>query len=234
MNGFIKLHRKILTWGWFADPPTLSVFLALLIMADYRDAVWKGTPLKRGQVITSRAALSKTCGLSQQQVRTALRHLISTGEITGESTSRYTLITIVNYGLYQDAGEESGQPDDRETHRRSTGCQPAANHSVRKKEEKEEKNRVYAAPNPATETGNGEANRAPRFVPPTAEEVDRYCRERGYALDAERFCDHYRANGWRIGKAAMRDWRAAVRNWAKNEFSGPRRPAADGYALPLL
>ena len=68
------------------------------------------------------------------------------------------------------------------------------------------------------------------FRPPTVEEVRQYCQERGNWISAERFVDHYAANGWRVGKAPMKDWKAAVRNWEKNEYKGQQsnKPLSDG------
>ena len=56
-----------------------------------------------------------------------------------------------------------------------------------------------------------------RFKPPTIEEVREYCSEKGYNIDAERFVDYYTSNGWRVGKNPMKDWKAAVRTWAKKD-----------------
>ena len=58
-----------------------------------------------------------------------------------------------------------------------------------------------------------------RFTKPTPEDVRAYCTERQNTVDAERFLDYYEANGWRVGKNPMRDWKAAVRTWEKNGFS---------------
>lgn len=53
----------------------------------------------------------------------------------------------------------------------------------------------------------------PRFVVPTADEVNDYCRERNNGISGQAFCDFYASRGWCIGKQPMRDWRAAVRTW---------------------
>ncbi len=68
--------------------------------------------------------------------------------------------------------------------------------------------------------------RAPGFRQPTLAEVVEYCRERNSSVSPERFVDHYTANGWRVGKTPMRDWKAAVRNWERNEHgrNDTRRP----------
>lgn len=55
---------------------------------------------------------------------------------------------------------------------------------------------------------------ASRFVPPSLEELEAYIAERRYSVNARRFLDHYQANGWKVGRNAMKDWQAAVRTWA--------------------
>ena len=62
-----------------------------------------------------------------------------------------------------------------------------------------------------------------RFTKPTIEEVQAYCRERGNSVDANRFIDYYEANGWKVGKNPMSDWRAAIRTWEKNAYSTPQK-----------
>lgn len=56
-----------------------------------------------------------------------------------------------------------------------------------------------------------------RFKPPTVEEVADYCRERNNGIDAQHFVDYYTANGWKVGKNSMKNWKAAVRTWEKND-----------------
>lgn len=58
-----------------------------------------------------------------------------------------------------------------------------------------------------------------RFTPPTLEEVKAYCSERNNNVDAQRFIDYYTANGWKVGRNAMKDWKATVRTWEKNQYS---------------
>jgi hypothetical protein len=74
--------------------------------------------------------------------------------------------------------------------------------------------------------------------PPTLEEVEAYAAKymatKGWAgpNPAGRFVDHFTSNGWRVsGKAPMRDWKAALRNWTRNDVdSGKLRPAGQGKA----
>lgn len=61
------------------------------------------------------------------------------------------------------------------------------------------------------------------FTKPTLEEVREYCDTRANDVDPEQFFDHYESNGWMVGKAPMKDWRAAVRNWERRDLRD--RPA---------
>lgn len=56
-----------------------------------------------------------------------------------------------------------------------------------------------------------------RFTPPTPAEVQAYVAEKGYTIDAFKFCDFYESKGWFVGKNKMKDWKAAVRNWARSQ-----------------
>ena len=60
-------------------------------------------------------------------------------------------------------------------------------------------------------------NSQAHFVKPSLEEVQAYCRERENNVDAQRWFDYYSANGWKVGKNPMKDWKAAVRTWERKE-----------------
>lgn len=61
-----------------------------------------------------------------------------------------------------------------------------------------------------------------KFKKPSVEEVKAYCQERKNKVDPERFVDYYTAKGWKIGKQPMKDWKAAVRTWEKNNFENAK------------
>jgi uncharacterized protein YdaU (DUF1376 family) len=71
-----------------------------------------------------------------------------------------------------------------------------------------------------------------KFTPPTIDEVAAYCEERGNAVDPQRWRDHYESNGWKVGRNPMKDWKAAVRTWERNEKSAgssAKYPTAADY-----
>lgn len=73
----------------------------------------------------------------------------------------------------------------------------------------------------------GEARKpAKKFQKPTLEEVTAY----GLTLsppfrDAGKFMAHYKANGWKVGKNPMKDWKASVDYWHHNDNDTTNRTA---------
>jgi hypothetical protein len=105
-HGWIKLHRQILEWEWYSDNNCFRLFLHLLLKANHKEKRFKGIELKVGSIVTSRDLLARETGLSSQQIRTALNKLISTNEITSETSSQGTILQIVSYEKYQVATNE--------------------------------------------------------------------------------------------------------------------------------
>ena len=123
LNGFIKLHRKLVAWGWYQDSVVKDTFLHLILTASFSDTYWRGTTIKRGQLVTSYKNLSADLGFSVQQIRTALNKLKSTHEITVKTTNKYTIITVENWDKYQLIEDFSTS----ETTRKSTNEQQTTN-----------------------------------------------------------------------------------------------------------
>lgn len=103
--------------------------------------------------------------------------------------------------------------------------------AVRSDAKKQNQRQVQTLPAKAGES----KKRLCRFHPPAREEVAAYCVQRGNAINPDRFYDHYEANGWKVGKAPMQDWRAAVRNWEQREqeFGARRETANERYSREL-
>ena len=101
LNGFVKLHRKMIGWGWYSDCVVKDVFLHILMVATFKPAQYLGYELKPGQAVIGLKKLSIELGFSIQQIRTALKKLESTGEISLFSTNRFTIATVENWEFYQ-------------------------------------------------------------------------------------------------------------------------------------
>lgn len=101
MKGSIKLHRSIVNWEWYSEPNAMRVFIHCLLKAQSIDSEFKSMTIKRGSFITGRNILAKELGLTPQQVRTVLDKLKNTSELNITSTTKGTLIEVVNYNTYQ-------------------------------------------------------------------------------------------------------------------------------------
>lgn len=111
INGnWIKLFTKFTTWEWYKDQNTKSLFIHCLLKANWKEAKFMGETIPRGSFVTSLDSLGKELGLSVQEIRTALKHLISTGELTSKSTNKYRIITVVNYEMYQQVNKQPNSP----------------------------------------------------------------------------------------------------------------------------
>ena len=70
-----------------------------------------------------------------------------------------------------------------------------------------------------TDTDNKKMKKARNVIPPTLVMVEDYINEHGYDVNAHAFMDFYDSKGWMVGKTKMKDWQAAIRTWAHNEYS---------------
>ena len=114
--GYVKIHRKILEWGWYKDINTFRLFIHMLLKANWKDGQFKGTTVPRGSFVSSIDKLSEETVLTKREIRTAISHLKSTGEVTVKTTNKYSVFTVQNYNLYQtlDIQKEIGRASCRE------------------------------------------------------------------------------------------------------------------------
>ena len=124
MDGWIKLHRKLLSWEWYQDGNTLRLFLHLLLQANHAPTKWRGEVIEQGQVLTGRHLLSEQTGITEQSIRSSIFNLKSTNEITTKQTNRFTVITIVKYREYQINDKKSTNTPTSNL----TNNQPTSNH----------------------------------------------------------------------------------------------------------
>lgn len=109
------------------------------------------------------------------------------------------------------AGGSNGKPT-KDSAKISERCgKDTANKKEKEKEnEKEGKNEIENEDDSPPPTPS-------QFIPPNVIEVRAYCNERKNHVDPQRFVDFYTSKGWMVGKTKMKDWRAAVRTWEKDD-----------------
>ena len=203
--GYVKLFRKFKDWEWYRDTNTKSVFLHCLLTANHKGLKWRGIYIENGSFATSYGHLANQLGLTIAQVRTALNHLQETNEITVKTTHHYTMIYIENWRYYQDEQMDFNTPNSTATTQQSHSDSTVIATNKNDKNENNDKNEIK--------------KKRTVFKKPTVEEIDKYCKERKNKVNAEHFYDHYESNGWLVGgKSKMKDWKAAVRTWERNNF----------------
>lgn len=135
-QGFVKIYRSFIDWEWYDDISTKVLFLHCLLKANHTVNKWHGIEIQRGQFITSIRKLALETGLTGQQVRTSLNKLKSTHELTHETTSQYSIISIKNYNLYQESNTPVNTQITHEQHTSNTRVTTNKNNKNDKNEKK--------------------------------------------------------------------------------------------------
>jgi len=136
MKGWIKLHRSLIEWEWIQDPKVLQVFILCLLKANHKEKTWQGHTIKKGQFVSGRKQLAFDSGQSEQSVRTALKKLQKSGELTITATNSFSFITLNNWELYQGEAPEINQPANQQI----TNKQPTDNQQITTTKNEENEN----------------------------------------------------------------------------------------------
>ena len=198
-NTYIKLFRRILGWEWYEDTNTFRVFMHILLRANYEPSRYKGHEIGAGECVFGYRAWAEELGLSVQQVRTAIKHLISTHEITIESTHQFSIIHIEKWEFWQ---VEEGKLT-RKTTRKPTNEQQTSNTQV---------------------TRSKESKKVRITTTPTIEEVREYVADNNLVIDADYFWKYYETAEWKDAKGKpVKNWKLKALNWNRRESNDDRR-----------
>ena len=150
MEGWIKLHRKTLGNPIvMKDSAHFAVWAYLLLNATHaeKQAIFKGKRivLQPGQLITGCISISDKLKLNESKVRRVLNDFQNDGQIDRQTSNKNSLISILNWGLYQKSdGQNDGKNDRQPTDNRQTKSQKVTtNKNVFKQECKNERNSIY-------------------------------------------------------------------------------------------
>ena len=206
MDGYIKLHRKILENPIVCkDADYFSVWIYLLVNATHKEyqAIFKGEKitLKPGQLITGRCSIAKQFSISESKTKRILIAFENDQQINRQRSNQNSLITILNWDSYQ-------QSDQPVTSQRPASDQPVTTNKNVKNERMKEVNKKKSS----------------RFAPPSLEEVQKYCKERNNDIDAEQFIAFYESKGWKVGNQTMKSWKACIITWEKRDKKSQSKP----------
>ena len=142
--GWIKVHRQTLDNGWLKNHRLWVFWSYCLLKAAHANinvtVGFQRVPLETGQFIYGRDKAAAELDMTVRQVRTCLDCLKDAGNVTIKTTSRFSIITVVNWDSYQDIKTENDQQNDQQT----TSKRPANDHNMRIKEKKNTKTSPFA------------------------------------------------------------------------------------------
>lgn len=103
---WIKLYKKMLDWEWYKDLNTFRLFIHCLLKANWKDGEFEGISIPKGSFVTSNKKLIEETGLTNQNVRTSLKKLEKSKNLTIKTTNKFTVISINNFDKYQDTNKQ--------------------------------------------------------------------------------------------------------------------------------
>lgn len=143
-SGFIKLPRSFLDWQWYDDVNTCRLFLHLLLTVNYTDKQWHGMTIKSGERVCSISGLSEETGLTTQNVRTSLKRLEKSGNLTRTAYANFTVVTVKTDG------------SDLFANKQLTSNQQATNKQLTTTKERKESKNVRNTPHTPHEGADGQ------------------------------------------------------------------------------
>ena len=142
MDGWVKLNRNFLDWEWYSDVIVKSVMLHFILNANFKPTRYRGYDIGVGSLVCRTEQTAHELGISVQQFRTAVDKLTRTGEITKNSTNKFTIINVCKYESYQLENESRQQTSNKQiTNKQQTNnkqCLFIINREERNKERKKE------------------------------------------------------------------------------------------------
>lgn len=175
--------------------------------------------------------LANWCGCSLRSVQRSLKTLQDRGLI--EQVYHSADNKVVEYRVVKDTYDKMSQDLRQNDARLTTNCRKAYDKMSQANNDDIIDDNI--ADNIVDNIGGDivvcETTKRPRFQKPTFEEVKQYIEENGYtSVDPDRFYSYYEANGWKVGRNSMKDFKAAVRMWsARDKNDQKKRPAEVKY-----
>ena len=193
MQGWIRIHRKIVNNWIFKDADKFRSWIIILLTVNHdQKKVLIGEKLfvcNRGESLNSLDTWSKLFGKNwnKSKVRRFFELLKKDSMIVLTNEQKTTRLTVCNYDSYQDTRNDS----ETEVNRNGNGSETSLTPNNNDKKLKNEKN----------------------IIPPPIELIKNYQKERGTNVNVNKFFNFYESKNWMVGKNKMKNWQAAFRTW---------------------
>ena len=106
---WIKIYDTLLTWRWAHKPEYMAFAVHCLLRANPTPWKWEKYDFPMGSFVTSMVNFSAEVGITPKQYRTILKNLQDCGFLVAKGANKFTLITICNYGSYQENKNQKGK-----------------------------------------------------------------------------------------------------------------------------
>ena len=239
-RGYVKVWRKIEDSGIMGNADLCQMLMYLMLKATHKTIkVAVGAQivtLRPGQFFAGRRQLASALNSTEQKVRTCLKSLEKCGIINQQSTSKGSIISLINWDKYQSEQPAANQQltsTQPAVNQHATNEQPAANQQLTTKQEckninTEKKKKTLTATHPeyaeyATSFQNRVADLQGNIAPAitqglinqAVDVIDKLVRVDGFTLPEIQ---------------ATMDWAAGSDFWGKNAMSlaAVRKPLRNG------
>lgn len=142
MAGWIKLHRKTLDSKVFQNEKLLKTFVWCLLKASHKEYEFfhgrQKISLRPGQFITGRKKAGEELDMPSSTAWFYLNLLKADSTIDIKSNNKYSLITLINWGLYQSDGDNfNSNLDSNLDNKRTTNGQQTDTYKNNKNDKKD-------------------------------------------------------------------------------------------------
>lgn len=209
-NGYYFSHRKMQFNELYLEKPfdRWHAWEHLLVNAEYEEKdvqTKKGiVHLMPGQLLIGERDFADEVGWTRKKVIHFLGTLEGAKMVTTKRTAKGTIVTIVNWGFYQNKGTNKGTDEGT-----AKGTNKGTLYKKYKNNKEGEEGGGYTSPT----------------APPSLDEVKAECRLQKYdAVNPDVFYSYYQARHWRLGGEPI-DWRAMLRHWDLKDAGNGDKPA---------
>lgn len=109
-TGWVKIHRKILDSRYGKNLEMIGLWTVLLLKANHKNGfTHDGTEIQKGQLMCSQSSLASNFNIDRSKMRRMLKGLEKAEQIKQQTSSKNTIISILNYDKYQFVDQLSEQ-----------------------------------------------------------------------------------------------------------------------------
>ncbi len=204
-GGCILLSRQIMTSEiWRKPPEWLKIFFYILLKVNHKNELYP-----RGSNFFNFSD-QKPDGVTLNQIYKFLSWARSEKVqiLATQKSTRGVVIKVNNYDRYQTLDNYYRQDTQQDNGRTAAEQRQDSGRTINKNERMKECNNNIIS----LKEKKGKTKRIKKeFIPPTLEEIKKYCQERKNNVDAQRFFDYYNVSNWKDKRGKpIKNWKQKI------------------------